>query len=170
MCHAVYAVQLEARLQLIHAPPDHVRGILKPLTQSGMLKTADWIGLSQMGYLLYLRMCHVPWQHAASSRPSLRAMFREHFYQAQAMAELTNYLDALLSPTLDQAQRTYILQQRNVAEWYFYKYMPREQHRLLAHALWHLAEQAVQYGPATLYWMFPMERSVSISNPASPLL
>lgn len=125
-----------------------------------MLKTADWFELSQMGCLLYLRMCHVPWQYEGATGSRLE-MFEMHYHQLKAMAELTNLLDALLSPTLDRAQTAYITQQRNVAEWHFYKYMPREQHRLLAHALWHVAEQAVDYGPPTLYWLFPMERSLS---------
>ena len=162
--------QLEAKLQHISAPPGHMRGVLKPLTQTGMLKTADWIGLSQMGYLLYLRMCHVPWQYSAQ-RGRNYTFFLQHYHQVEAMAELTNYLDALLSPTLDKAQMAYITQQRRVAEWCFYTHFPREQHRLLAHALFgHLADQAVEYGPQSLYWMFPMERSAHNRTHAAPSL
>ena len=133
------------------------------------MRTAEWIQLSQMGYLLYLRLCHVPWQWAASARRDLNSLHQQHLDQVEAMAELTNFLEALLSPTLDQAQMTYITQQRKVAEWHFYTHMPREQHRLLAHALWHLAEQAVEYGPPTLYWMFPMERLASLLHSTVPL-
>ena len=127
------------------------------------MKTADWLQLSQLGYLLYLRMCHVPW--SAQFRDNER--FDQHNNQVKAMAELTNFVEALLSPTLDGQQLSYIGRQKKVAEWHFYSYMPREQHRLLAHALWHMAEQAVEYGPPTLYWMFPMERSFDSVTHAS---
>ena len=69
------------------------------------------------------------------------------------------YIDALCVPTMDGHQLERIQYFAKKASWYWYKFLPVTMHTLLAHAMLHLAEQAKQYGPQCIYWLFHKERS-----------
>jgi hypothetical protein len=72
---------------------------------------------------------------------------------------MCTYIDALCVPTLDGPQLERIQYLCKVASWHWYKFLPRQMHTLLAHAMLHLAEQTAFFGPQVIFWLFHKERS-----------
>ncbi len=69
------------------------------------------------------------------------------------------YIDALCVPIMDASQLERIQHFAKKASWHWYKYLPKQMHTLLTHAMLHLGEQAEEYGPQCIFWLFHKERS-----------
>jgi hypothetical protein len=154
--------------------PSYLRRDLKPLTQVKYPRAAEWLKLGRGGYLTYiLRHIHPtrPPSIPRQGHPSEEAAWikwegaNNRFL---ALHWMCTYIDALCVPTMDAAQQERIQYLAKKASWYWYKYLPSSMHTLLTHAMFHLAEQAVEYGPQCLYWLFHKERSSCTHSLQSP--
>jgi hypothetical protein len=76
------------------------------------------------------------------------------------LQHMCTYIQALSAPTMSTKQGEQIIRLRNIAAWHWYRYLPTKTHTLLAHAMTHMADQAIYWGPQTVFWLFHMERSV----------
>ena len=147
--------------------PGYIRKQLKPLTQVSLPRAAEWLRLARGGHLTYLHRHLFP---NLSLQPLVaRVGYRKQERASnQAMKEgnaflayhwMCTYIDALCAPTMDPHHLERIQWLCKVASWHWYKHLPPSMHTLLAHAMLHQAEQAEQYGPPSLYWLFHKERS-----------
>ena len=154
--------------------PSYVCNDLQPLTQISFARAAEWLRLARGGHLTYL-LRHIHLQREARRRSRLRhatADQRHRCVQEQsidrnrllALHWMCTYIDALCAPTMDEEQEHRILVLADKASGYWYKYLPPSMHTLLVHAMLHLGQQALEYGPQCVYWLFHMERSASASQ------
>ena len=145
----------------------------------------EWIRLARGGLLAYIYLHIYP--ELLKERPLLapkvshRAGPRERRAQERAHARwekwpdranrflalhwMCAYIDALCVPVMDERQLERIEYFSKKASWHWYRYLPKPCHTLLAHAMLHLAEQAKDFGPQCIFWLFHKERSPDHLHP-----
>ena len=160
-------------LQQVQRPSQtYLRDDIKPLTQMGCPRAAEWLRLARAGHLTYM-VRHMPPLHGDAMPSLLDGAPRLPTHDAQerrwkawqegkqrllALHWMCTYIDALCVPVLDEAQKERIRVLSKMASGYWYAYLPARMHTLLVHAMLHLAQQALHFGPQCIFWLFHKER------------
>ena len=147
--------------------PSYQRRDLKPLTQIKWARAAEWLKLARGGHLTYI------YRHALHQRQVARVKARQGRLDRSQRAEaerterdqlltlhwMCTYIDALCARSMDSKHERRLTELCDKASGYWYKVLPGSMHTLLVHAMLHLKDQALLYGPQCMYWLFHKERS-----------
>ena len=171
LSHIPCSMQSEKALRKVQRPSSaYLRNDMKPLTQQGYPRAAEWLRLARGGHLTYiLRHTQEPHCPRVPKTPrQAQAWVKWHSKRNHLLALhwMCTYIDALCAPVVDSAQLLRIQRLADKASGFWYHFLPNSMHTLLMHAMTHMAEQTENWGPQCVYWLFHKERSAT--TPCTP--